>query len=69
MRKVLDICSFQIAAEVAAPLSKTKEIVIVGGNDRATAEVARLAGSLPPALQALTGIDLSKIINKAVGAN
>uniref|UniRef100_A0A914VGK8 Band 7 domain-containing protein n=1 Tax=Plectus sambesii TaxID=2011161 RepID=A0A914VGK8_9BILA len=59
----------KIAAEVSAPLSKTREIVIVGGNDRATSEMARLAGSLPPTVQSLTGIDITKIIQKAVGAN
>ena len=51
----------QIAAELAAPLGKTKEIVMIGGNDRTTAEVSRLAGTLPPAIQALTGVDLSQV--------
>ena len=53
---------FQIAAEVSAPLSKTDEIVLVG-DDRTTAEVSRLVSQLPPAVQALTGIDLSKVRN------
>ena len=55
--------SFQIAAEVSAPLSKTDEIVLVG-DDRTTAEVSRLVSQLPPAVQALTGIDLSKVRNR-----
>ena len=29
----------QIAAEVSAPLAKTDEIVLIGGQDRTTAEV------------------------------
>ena len=51
---------FQIAAEVSAPLSKTDEIVLVG-DDRTTGEVNRLVSQLPPAVQALTGVDLSKV--------
>ncbi len=57
----------QIAAEVAAPLTKTKEVLIVGGgDDRTTSEVARLAAQLPPTLQMLTGIDLTKVVQKAI---
>jgi len=51
----------QIAAEVAAPLAKTDEIVLLGGSDRTTAEVSKLLGQLPPAVQALTGVDLSGV--------
>merc|ERR1711963_416711 len=50
----------KIAAEVSAPLSKTDEIVLVG-DDRVTSEVNRLVSQLPPAVQALTGVDLSKV--------
>ena len=58
----------KIASEISAPLQKTREVVILGGSDRATADVARLAGNLQPAVQALTGIDLSKALNQAIGA-
>lgn len=51
---------FKIAAEVAAPLAKTDEIVLVG-DDRTTSEVTRLLASMPPSVQALTGIDLTKV--------
>lgn len=51
----------KIAAEVSAPLARTKEIVVVGGDNRTTSEVSRLASTLPPAVQALTGIDLAKV--------
>ena len=54
---------FQIAAEVAAPLAKTDEIVLLGGADRTTTEVNKLLGQLPPAVQALTGVDLSGVRN------
>ena len=54
---------FQIAAEVAAPLAKTDEIVLLGGADRTTTEVNKLLGQLPPAVQALTGVDLTGVSN------
>jgi len=54
----------QIAAEVAAPLAKTDEIVILGGGDsNVTGELTRLVGQVPPAVHALTGVDLSKVNN------
>uniref|UniRef100_A0A182VXW1 Band 7 domain-containing protein n=1 Tax=Anopheles minimus TaxID=112268 RepID=A0A182VXW1_9DIPT len=58
----------KIAAEVAAPLAKTEEIVLIGGNDQTTGDVARLVGQLPPAINALTGVDLSKVLGKIPGA-
>lgn len=58
----------KIAAEIAAPLAKTEEIVLIGGNDNTTADVARLVGQLPPAISALTGVDLSKVLGKIPGA-
>ncbi|KAG7459181.1 hypothetical protein JOB18_022758 [Solea senegalensis] len=52
----------KIAAKVAAPLSKTNEIVILSGeNHRVTGEVNRLLAELPVSVSALTGVDLSKI--------
>ena len=40
----------QIAAEVAAPLAKTDEIVLLGGADRTTTEVNKLLGEYLPYL-------------------
>merc|ERR1719226_47582 len=57
-----------IAAEVAAPLAKTDEIVLLGGADRTTTEVNKLLGQMPPAVQALTGVDLSGVLSKIPGA-
>merc|ERR1711893_121373 len=57
-----------IAAEVAAPLAKTDEIVLIGGSDRTTEEINKLVGTLPPAIQALTGVDLSGALGKIPGA-
>lgn len=58
----------QIAAEVAAPLAKTDEIVLIGGNDNVTNDVTRLVAQLPPSINALTGVDLSKVLAKIPGA-
>lgn len=58
----------KIAAEIAAPLAKTEEIVLLSGNDNTTADVTRLVGQLPPAIHALTGVDLSKVLGKLPGA-
>lgn len=39
------------------------------GDDRTTSEVSRLVSQLPPAVQALTGIDLSKVSNEPKSQN
>merc|ERR1712126_686379 len=57
-----------IAAEVAAPLSRTDEIVLIGGNNSTTNEVNKLVGTLPPAIQALTGVDITGALGKIPGA-
>merc|ERR1719154_634065 len=58
----------QIAAEVAAPLAKTDEIVLIGGGNNTTNEINKLVGTLPPAIQALTGVDITGAIGKIPGA-
>merc|ERR1719431_949792 len=58
----------QIAAEVSAPLAKTDEIVLIGGSDRTTQEINKLVGSLPPAIQALSGVDITGALGKIPGA-
>ncbi|ELU07072.1 hypothetical protein CAPTEDRAFT_182829 [Capitella teleta] len=58
----------KVAAEVSAPLAKTDEIVLLG-DDRTTSEVTRLLSNMPPAIQALTGVDLTKVLAKVPGAN
>ena len=61
----------KIAAEVAAPLGKTQEVVLINddspGGNKVSSEVTKLIGTLPPAVQALTGVDLSKTIAKIPG--
>ncbi|XP_047234896.1 flotillin-2a isoform X1 [Girardinichthys multiradiatus] len=52
----------KIASKVAAPLSKTNEIIILSGEgSRVTGEVNRLLAELPVSVKALTGVDLTKI--------
>uniref|UniRef100_A0A671YIX3 Flotillin n=1 Tax=Sparus aurata TaxID=8175 RepID=A0A671YIX3_SPAAU len=52
----------KIAGKVAAPLSKTNEIVILSGEgSRVTGEVNRLLAELPVSVNALTGVDLTKV--------
>ncbi|XP_067864614.1 flotillin-2a-like isoform X3 [Heptranchias perlo] len=61
MALVLDALP-KIAAEIAAPLAKTDEVVILGGDsNRVTSEVSRLLAEVPVSVHALTGIDLSKV--------
>jgi len=58
-------CLPKIAAEVAAPLRKVEDVVIIG-DDRATADISRMAATLPTAVSALTGIDITKAVGKAI---
>ena len=47
---------------MAAPLAKTDQIVMLGDNGAgAASEVTKLLSQLPPAVQALTGVDLSGV--------
>uniref|UniRef100_A0A3Q2I060 Flotillin n=1 Tax=Equus caballus TaxID=9796 RepID=A0A3Q2I060_HORSE len=61
----------EIAAKIAAPLTKVDEIVILSGdNSKVTSEVNRLLAELPASVHALTGVDLTQIplIKKATSA-
>merc|ERR1719427_157210 len=68
MSLVLDALP-KVAAEVAAPLSRVDEIVMIGGggNDT-TSEVTKLLAEMPPAVKALTGVDVSKMLKELPGA-
>ncbi|VDP90094.1 unnamed protein product [Echinostoma caproni] len=62
----------RVAAEIAAPLSRTKEIVIMSGSGSGGdtlgnltnlgRDFATMMGSVPPAVRALTQVDLTKVI-------
>jgi len=59
----------QLAAEVAQPLGKIDEIVLLGGdNDRLSTEVAKLLAEGPPVIKALTGVDVSGVVAAIPGA-
>ena len=51
---------------MAAPLAKTEQIVMINdnGSNSVSSEVTKLVGQLPPAVQALTGVDLSKVTGR-----
>jgi len=58
----------QVAAEVAAPLARVDEIVLLGGSDKTTQEVTKLLSNLPPAVQALTGVNITGALGNIPGA-
>jgi len=64
---VFMILLFQIAAEVAAPLAQCKKIVMVSngkgdlGASKITGEILGIVANLPKSVEALTGIDISKV--------
>ena len=52
---------------MAAPLSRIDEIVMLGGeSDKTTSEVTKLLAEMPPAVQAITGVDLSKVCSSCI---
>lgn len=52
------------AAEVAAPLGKTGDVTIISGDNKATEKMANIVGTMPPAVEALTGVDITKAMEK-----
>ncbi|KER26775.1 hypothetical protein T265_06057 [Opisthorchis viverrini] len=70
----------KVAAEIAAPLARTKEIVVMGGGcGEGTAgtinhltslgrDFATMMGTVPQAIRALTDVDLTKTIAQIPGA-
>merc|ERR1719259_1316218 len=57
----------KVAAEVAAPLGKVDEIVMVGGDSRATSEITKLISQLPPAVQAHFHAQCSSEVFQLIG--
>ena len=64
----------KLAEAVAAPLSRTERIVIIGGGDgggagahRVTKDVAEIISQLPPVVEALTGVKLGKLLQRIPG--
>ena len=58
---------FQVAAEVAAPLSQTKKITMVSsgqgdiGAAKLTGEVLSIVSKVPEVVKNLTGVDIIKV--------
>ena len=63
----------KIAAEVAAPLSGCNKIVMVSngegdvGAGKITSEILDIVAKLPKAVESLTGVDISKALQRSVG--
>ena len=54
---------------MSAPLANTNEIILLGGaNGDLLQGLTNVSAQLPPALQALTGVDISQIFAKIPGA-
>lgn len=59
---------FQVAAEVAAPLSQAKKITMVSsgqgdiGAAKLTGEVLSIVSKVPEVVKNLTGVDIIKVI-------
>ena len=64
----------EIARAIAEPLSKTEKIVIVStggetaGASKLTADVAKVIAQLPPTIEALSGVNLTDLIQKVRGS-
>ena len=58
---------YQIAAEVAAPLSQAKKITMISsgkgdvGAAKLTSEVLEIVEKMPGVVQSLTGVDIAKV--------
>lgn len=63
---------FQVAAEVAAPLSQAKKITMVssGGGEigaaKLTGEVLEIVNKVPEMVKNMTGVDISRVSQRSV---
>ena len=63
----------EIAAAISAPLAKTEKIVIINyggdsaGASKLTKDVINVIAQLPPAVEALSGVDLQEVIKNIPG--
>jgi flotillin len=63
-----------LAAAVSAPLARTERIVVIGGGDgqgagahKVTGDVVGIMAQLPPMIEALTGVDLTRALQLLPG--
>src|SRR5262249_37294899 len=64
----------ELARAISEPLSRTDKIVVVSNGDGAaagaskiTGDVTKIISQLPPIIESLTGINLEKVLSRAVG--
>jgi len=63
----------ELARAISEPLSKTDKIVVVSndgaaaGASKITGDVTKIISQLPPIIESLTGLDLEKVLSRAVG--
>lgn len=67
-----DACLFQVAAEIAAPLTNAKKLTMVSvgqnevGVSKLTTEVLQMVERLPKMVEGVTGVDISKVCHCSV---
>ncbi|VDK57754.1 unnamed protein product [Anisakis simplex] len=57
----------EIAENITKPLTRTREVIIMSGNDGATSTISSLMAKLPTAVKSVSGIDMTKVINSFGG--
>ncbi len=72
IQMVVDVLP-KMAEAVSAPLAKTDRITIIGGGDggagasKLTRDVTDIVASVPPVVESLTGVDLSRMVKDVAG--
>ena len=67
MDMIIDILP-KVAAEVAAPLARTEDIILMSGTqDGVSGEVTKLMSTLPPVVEATSGMDIKQMMQKLGG--
>jgi flotillin len=68
MDMIIDVLP-KVASEVAAPLARTEDIVLMSGtSDGVSGEVTKLLSTLPPVVEATSGMDMKQFLQK-LGSN
>ncbi|XP_013783260.1 flotillin-2-like [Limulus polyphemus] len=67
LSRVLEVLP-KIAAEISAPLGKTEDIILIGEGDQSATGALKLMSQVRPNVQALTDVDLQKVVLEVPGA-
>lgn len=61
----------EVAGKISEPLAKTEKMIIVnsgsgpgGGASKVTGDIAQILGQLPPVIEGLTGVQISKLLEQ-----